>query len=679
MSILSDRCLASSSTALHLAGAGGGNDARPPGTGRRTGIPVPVQVLGTNDAVYQMPSATSTLRTGLAPLPAVPPNLIAITPRADIDAASSPARIEQMAPLPQLVTDPSYPPWAPPQLPSPPFMKGSKAQAVPQTQSQPVMPRQLLPPPHGFQSISSSASAAVSSADATLRCSSCGCDLPRGMPKPPAGTCTEVGVQANFPEETKEVLAADQTQLGRSHVSVQADSGQSTEERELSEIRADAAKQTREFSILVASMQQACKAAQARLVIARSEVAAQSIAAEAEVATLRQELVKITAFHEESTCEMKGCLDYAVCGALPSQAKFAAVEPGFASSKIAWDEHRDREELEQSLVGASEHMYDAPCWSSGALPFPPSSFVASAPEGSHNAKELSVRGQRLQARLARDRGLVRLEAALARNVARELHALHRGFVLEKVHERSCRKEKRLVVVSAEEMLLRWSKDLAGLGRSHSHLDLYEVIRIHYGIMARAYVLYPDLPSWRCFSLYTTARSYDFCCADDATVEACVLALSRLCDWAAGAVVGGRGHFVALKGWCKLQESCFKRRVPLCRLFRDAALRAASKIAAAEHRPSPPEILPSASSHDLLPSADTVTDAALERLSTKLPGAVVVSPPPIASAGSTAPALVHGNSVTDKEVCRCCHQTLSKATSAALTKQQRLKVRDDTGL
>jgi hypothetical protein len=90
-------------------------------------------------------------------------------------------------------------------------------------------------------------------------------------------------------------------------------------------------------------------------------------------------------------------------------------------------------------------------------------------------------------------------------------------------------------------------------------------------------------------------------------------------------------------------------------------------------------LPSASSHDLLPSADTVTDAALERLSTKLPGAVVVSPPPIASAGSTAPALVHGNSVTDKEVCRCCHQTLSKATSAALTKQQRLKVRDDTGL
>lgn len=174
---------------------------------------------------------------------------------------------------------------------------------------------------------------------------------------------------------------------------------------------------------------------------------------------------------------------------------------------------------------------------------------------------------------ARNLALSRLEAALAKNVALELHTLQMGIVVDKVHERSCRREKRLLVVCPEEMLLCWGKDVRQLGRSHSKLDLYEVIRIHYGSMSRACVLHPELPPWLCFSLYTTRRSYDFCCADERAVQACVLGLSRLCEWAAGAMRGGRGNFVALKGWCKLQDSCFKQCVPLSHLFLDAVQRA----------------------------------------------------------------------------------------------------------
>jgi hypothetical protein len=155
---------------------------------------------------------------------------------------------------------------------------------------------------------------------------------------------------------------------------------------------------------------------------------------------------------------------------------------------------------------------------------------------------------------------------LERNIARDMHELHLGARLEKVHDRNCRREPRIVYVLADAMQMRWSKE--GQGRYQSTLDLYEVIRIHYGSMARACVLHTDVPPWRCFSLYTPRRSYDFCCPDEDTVQRFVLGLSRLCDWASG-TIATRSRFVALRGWCKLEAFCFTEQISLGRLFLDS--------------------------------------------------------------------------------------------------------------
>lgn len=200
------------------------------------------------------------------------------------------------------------------------------------------------------------------------------------------------------------------------------------------------------------------------------------------------------------------------------------------------------------------------------------------------------RNSKRQCRLGMDRALVRLERALERNIARDMFELHQGAVLEKVHERNCRREARLVVVSADEMHMRWSKQQRGCkpGRSpQSRLDLYEVIRIHYGSMARASVLHQEVPPWLCFALHTPRRSYDFCCPDEETVQRFVLGLSRLCDWASG-TIATRSRFVALRGWCKLEDHCFHEQISLGRLFLDALdrIREAPRQMDKPHSPSP---------------------------------------------------------------------------------------------
>lgn len=190
-------------------------------------------------------------------------------------------------------------------------------------------------------------------------------------------------------------------------------------------------------------------------------------------------------------------------------------------------------------------------------------------------------------RLEMDRPRLRLERALERNIARDMFELHQGAILEKVHERNCRREQRMVVVLADQMQMRWSKDLRSRSsRSQSRLDLYEVIRIHYGSMARACVLHTEVPPWLCFSLQTPRRSYDFCCPDEETVQAFVLGLSRLCDWASGKIAT-RSRFVSLRGWCKLEDYCFHEQISLGQLFLETLERlreAPGKIG--DHGPSP---------------------------------------------------------------------------------------------
>jgi len=197
------------------------------------------------------------------------------------------------------------------------------------------------------------------------------------------------------------------------------------------------------------------------------------------------------------------------------------------------------------------------------------------------------RNGKRQHRLNKDRGLVRLERALDRNIARDMFELHRGTMLDKVHARNCRREPRMVVVLADEMQMRWSKASPGVrSRSQSRLDLYEVIRIHYGSMSRACVLHTDIPPWLCFSLHTPRRSYDFCCPDEDTVQRFVLGLSRLCDWASG-TIPTRSRFVASRGWCKLEDHCFHEQISLGRLLIDAIERIRDAPGKIEHPQGPP--------------------------------------------------------------------------------------------
>lgn len=239
-----------------------------------------------------------------------------------------------------------------------------------------------------------------------------------------------------------------------------------------------------------------------------------------------------------------------------------------ANKQLDWQ--RERQDLKDNLVSETRQRREV------------------EEEISRRDQAQRERSEKRQHRLDRNPALLRLERALERNIARDMYELHLGVVLEKVHERNCRREPRLVQVSAEEMVLRWSKDLHNVGRSCSSLDLYEVIRIHYGGMARACVLHTDVPPWLCFSLYTPRRSYDFCCPDEETVQRFVLGLSRLCDWASG-TVATRRRFIALRGWCKLEDAGFRQQMSLGQLFYESITRIAEAPSQLGqlHSPAPP--------------------------------------------------------------------------------------------
>lgn len=180
-------------------------------------------------------------------------------------------------------------------------------------------------------------------------------------------------------------------------------------------------------------------------------------------------------------------------------------------------------------------------------------------------------------------------------VLREIVAARKGAVLEKVHKGNNKRDPRRVLLSDLDMVLQWSKlpleDSAPVHHkmarklksgSDTSLDLFDVIRIEYGSMSRACVLHSDVEPWNCFSLYTTGRSYDFACPGDDVTRSFVLAMSRLCNWAAGAI-RSRHAFECVKGWCKVNEYCFKQRKTLAQVLLEACRKAATSESR-EHRP-----------------------------------------------------------------------------------------------
>jgi len=94
----------------------------------------------------------------------------------------------------------------------------------------------------------------------------------------------------------------------------------------------------------------------------------------------------------------------------------------------------------------------------------------------------------------------------------------------------------------------------------STLDLYQVVRIDYGMMNRACVRSDEDP-WLCFSLVTLKQSYDFVCPDEDCAQCWVLAISRLAPWASGAI-RSRGQFMSKKAWCKLESHCQQEEITI---------------------------------------------------------------------------------------------------------------------
>lgn len=159
----------------------------------------------------------------------------------------------------------------------------------------------------------------------------------------------------------------------------------------------------------------------------------------------------------------------------------------------------------------------------------------------------------------------------SRNIAREMLVALEGRMLDKVHEQNNRREPRFAVLDDSAMRLSWAKAAAKVGDKSSHLDLCEVLRIEYGCPARSFRLHQTASPWMCFSLYTSRRSYDFICPDDVVTQSFVLAISRLCHWAAGAI-GTRRDFIAARGWCKFEATALRQRKSRMAVLREAARR-----------------------------------------------------------------------------------------------------------
>jgi len=87
------------------------------------------------------------------------------------------------------------------------------------------------------------------------------------------------------------------------------------------------------------------------------------------------------------------------------------------------------------------------------------------------------------------------------------------------------------------------------------VDLKDIMAIGFGLSSKAWLLVPEVEPWRCFSVFTNTRSYNFICKDSHDVEAFVLSLSDLCSKQAGCSLPGsilnQTSFVNASAWCKV--------------------------------------------------------------------------------------------------------------------------------
>jgi len=139
-------------------------------------------------------------------------------------------------------------------------------------------------------------------------------------------------------------------------------------------------------------------------------------------------------------------------------------------------------------------------------------------------------------------------------------------------------------------LLRWAKEPYKTWSEKSVCDLSRVIVLGFGHSSRIPGLYPqekDMLPWRCLSVFTPRRSFDFLCRNDDDAQTLMLVLSRLCHrvqgWSLLGQIPSHGRFVAAQGWCKVETTCRSRRATLYTHLKDA-LHGAAEAGVAARRP-----------------------------------------------------------------------------------------------
>ena len=165
-----------------------------------------------------------------------------------------------------------------------------------------------------------------------------------------------------------------------------------------------------------------------------------------------------------------------------------------------------------------------------------------------------------------------------RNIATEMQNMEKGIWGAKLNSGRgmwSGKEKKAhrKFLWIERLSLYWGEGEEKKNRKHTVLDLDSVIRIEFGSIYSAELFKTNEP-WRCVSLVTRERSYDFFIDLDDDVCAFVVILSRLCVSASGGI-SSRSQFMWKRALCKIEYACKKQKMSRLKLLIEAVKRSSS--------------------------------------------------------------------------------------------------------
>eukprot|EP00922_Rhytidocystis_sp_ex-Travisia-forbesii_P022032 GHVS01032253.1.p1 GENE.GHVS01032253.1~~GHVS01032253.1.p1 ORF type:complete len:542 (+),score=97.96 GHVS01032253.1:748-2373(+) len=165
----------------------------------------------------------------------------------------------------------------------------------------------------------------------------------------------------------------------------------------------------------------------------------------------------------------------------------------------------------------------------------------------------------------------------------DLKGVFRGAVVTKACYGGSNHKRvdRFIKVTSEGSFC-WSADLSGRGQfdSHRSIPLQSIFRTEYGPHSQAQLWSnsqnKELP-WRCFSLFTANRSFDFITKDDRTAESFVIGLGRLiASHSTPAVIQSRSEFLVRRVNLKLAAYGARRGISLQTLWLEAIRRTLSQ-------------------------------------------------------------------------------------------------------